>query len=61
MFVAYEIGWNDNFVNGKGSNIALLLLLGLYAILIIWSFVDFVLAVAGRTKDANGQLITRWW
>jgi hypothetical protein len=61
VFVAYEIGWNDNLVNGKGASIAIVLVLGLYAILIIWSFVDFILAVAGMTKDANGLLIRRWW
>ena len=61
VFVVYEIGWNDNLVNGKFASIESDIVLGLYTILIIWSFVDFILAVAGRTKDANGQLITRWW
>ena len=61
VFVTYQIQWSDNLANGKFASIRLGLVIGLYGILTIWSFVDFILAVIGKAKDANGLLITRWW
>ncbi len=62
VVVTYQIWrWNDNYLDGKFASAGLGVLIALFAILTIWTFVDFILVVIGKTKDANGLLITRWW
>lgn len=59
--VTYQIWrWNDNLLNGRLASAGLGVVIALFAILTIWSFVDFILVVIGRAKDADGLLITRW-
>lgn len=59
--VTYQIQWNDYLVNGKFASLELGLVTVLIGVLIIWSSIDFMLAVIGKTKDANGQPVIRWW
>ena len=59
--VTYEIRWNDYLQHGKFAIVELGLIAVLFSISLIWSSVDFILGVIGKTRDANGLIIKRWW